>query len=415
MQSGIHNPSFQDHLTMTIATPSCRLFHVPDKRRPSPPSPRFAKFRGLWLTPCAVLLVLGLSACAEPDNKIVQPAMKNPAVSAQASRLTTGNPSDSSRRSVGTYRAQRIAGDFADYASLQRFIDQMVQKHGFERENLMGVFSQARRKNWTLDYLAKSDQGLKGKPATGGWTRYREKFLDERHISAGVDFARRHRAALQRATRQYGVPEEYILGILAVETTFGSYVGKDRILDALTTLGFDYARRGDYFRGELENFLVMSRDEGLDPVKPVGSYAGAMGLGQFMPSSFLKWAVDFNGDGRRDLWNAEDAIGSVANYFAQHGWQAGQPVTTPLQTSGAVNLEPGIETQYSLDALQQAGLRPVSPCNSQGPLRLLQLRYANYDQYLIGHPNFYTITRYNHSTYYAMTVHEMAQAIKHRL
>jgi len=401
---------------MTTCTPSRPKLPAAHRRSSNLSASRFAKLRGRVLTRCAVLLAFGLTACAGSDTRVSPPTLVNPAVSAQANRLATGNPANAStRRTVGPYRAQRITGDYADYASLQRFIDQMVQKHGFEHENLMGVFSQARRKNWTLDYLAKSDQGLKGKPAAGGWSRYREKFLDEPHISAGVDFARRHRATLQRATRQYGVPEEYILGILAVETTFGGNVGNHRVLDALTTLGFDYDRRGDYFRSELENFLVMSRDEGIDPVKPVGSFAGAMGFGQFMPSSFLQWAVDFNGDGRRDLWNAEDAIGSVANYFAQHGWQAGQPVVTPLQASGVVTLEPGIEPQYSLDALQQAGLKPTGPCAIQKPLRLLLLRYTNHDQYLIGYPNFYAITRYNHSTYYAMAVHELAQAIKRRL
>ena len=211
------------------------------------------------------------------------------------------------------------------------------------------------------------------------------------------------------------MPEEYILGILGVETTFGSYVGKDRVLDALTTLGFDYPRRGEYFRGELESFLLMMRAEGMDPTKPKGSFAGAMGLGQFMPSSFMQWAVDFNGDGRRDLWDPEDAIGSVANYFAQHGWQPGQPVITPLNSKGIVDLEPGIEKQYSLAALQQAGLHPARPCKGEGRLCLLLLRHLDQDQYLIGHPNFYTITRYNHSTHYAMAVQELGQEIKRRL
>jgi membrane-bound lytic murein transglycosylase B len=159
----------------------------------------------------------------------------------------------------------------------------------------------------------------------------------------------------------------------------------------------------------------MARSEGMDPAQPVGSYAGAMGLGQFMPSSFLRWAVDFNGDGRRDLWDPEDAIGSIANYFALHGWQAGKPVTTPLQAKGAVKLETGIKTEYSLAALQQAGLQPAHPCSREEQLRLLLLRHQNHDQYLIGHSNFYTITRYNQSTYYAMAVHELAQTIKRRL
>jgi membrane-bound lytic murein transglycosylase B len=387
---------------------------MPDaqKLQPNHPSPRLPTLRGKFLTHCALLLVLSLTACAEQSTRIAQPALAN----TQTNRSATSDPSDASpRKSVGPYHAKQITGDFAGYASLDQFVDQMVQKHGFEREYLLGLFSQAHRKNWTLDYLAKSDQGLKGKPAAGGWTRYRAQFLDERHINAGVEFAKRYQSTLQRATQQYGVPQEYILGILAVETTFGGNVGNHRVLDALTTLGFDYARRGDYFRSELEKYLLMTRNEGMDPAKPVGSFAGAMGLGQFMPSSFLQWAVDFNGDGRKDLWNAEDAIGSVANYFAQHGWQAGHPVITPLQTNGVVTLEPGLDPEYSLAALQQAGLQPARPCSSEGALRLLLLRHQATDQYLIGHPNFYTITRYNHSTYYAMAVHELAVSIKRRL
>jgi membrane-bound lytic murein transglycosylase B len=319
------------------------------------------------------------------------------------------------RKSVGRYHARHLTGDFAGSVGLQRFIDEMVRQHGFEREYLLGLFSEAKRKQWTLDYLAKSDQRLKAPPTRGGWTRYRAKFLTERHINAGIEFARQHHGALQRASQQYGVPGEYILGILAVETTFGGFVGNDRVLDALTTLGFDYQRRGEYFRGELEQFLLMARQEGIDPVRPKGSFAGAMGLGQFMPSSFMQWAVDFNRDGRRDLWNAEDAIGSVANYFVQHGWQANEPVTTPLAAKGKVVLEPGLDRQYSLAELQRAGLKPTRACRDQGPLRLLRLRHQNHDQYLIGHKNFYTLTRYNQSTHYAMAVDELARTIRGRL
>ena len=315
---------------------------------------------------------------------------------------------------VGAYQAQSLSGEYAAYPALTQFIEQMAQKHGFSREYLNGLFSQVKRKQWTLDYLAKSDLGLKSKPGKGSWSRYRSQFLDERHINGGVSFWQKYQPVLQRASQEYGVPPEYILGIMAVETTFGGFVGNHRVIDALTTLSFDYQRRGDYFRGELENFLVMTRSENIDPSKPLGSFAGAMGLGQFMPSSFLQWAVDFNGDGRRDLWNPEDAIGSIANYFAQHGWQSGQPVVTSTQGGllDTDNLEPGIETQYPLSRLLQAGIEPTGDCRCDYPLRLLLLRHPNNDEYLLGHPNFYTITRYNHSTYYAMAVHELAQAIK---
>ena len=316
---------------------------------------------------------------------------------------------------VARYGAPSVTGDYAGYASLGQFIDEMVGKHGFDRDYLRGLFSQAKRKDWTLNYLAKSDKAVKGKPAAGGWTRYRAKFVDERHIAEGVAFARRHRATLMRASQQYGVPEEYILAILGVETSYGGFIGNHRVLDALTTLSFDYARRGDYFKGELENFLLMTRNEDIDPIEPLGSYAGAMGLGQFMPSSFLELAIDFNGDGRRDLWDPADAIGSIANYFAHHGWRAGQPVVTPLKSAGKVALKTGLNQSYTLYELAQAGLRPVRPCPSEGPYYLLMLRHASYNQYLIGHADFYTITRYNHSVYYAMAVHELAQAIKKRL
>lgn len=352
------------------------------------------------------LLLLLTAGCASQPEKI--PATLNLA------KPTTSAPQHPV--SVGAYNASQLSGDYGQYPALNQFIAHMVEKHGFNRDYLYGLFSTAKRKQWTLDYLARSDQGLKGKPAKGGWSKYRSQFLDDRHINSGVSFWRQHQHSLQRASEQYGVPAEYILGIMAVETTFGSFVGNHRVLDALTTLSFDYARRGDFFRSELENFLLMTRNESIDPGKPVGSFAGAMGLGQFMPSSFLNWAVDFNGDGRRDLWNAEDAIGSVARYFAEHGWQANQPVVSATrgQLRETESLEPGIESKYSLSALKQAGLEIVEDCHCDYPMRLLLLRHQNYDQYLLGHPNFYVITRYNHSTHYAMAVHELAQAIKAR-
>jgi len=362
------------------------------------------------------LTLLFFAGCATSPEKTEQNfnrARSGPTQQAAPSQARTATPDLRPLTSIGAYRASSVTGDYAGYPALQRFIDVMVQKHGFERDYLNGLFSQAKRKQWTLDYLAKSDQSLGGKPGKGSWSRYRAKFLDARHINAGVDFWQRHQATLQRASQQYGVPAEYILGIMAVETTFGSFVGNHRIIDALTTLAFDYQRRGDYFRGELENFLVMSRGEGLDPAKPVGSFAGAMGLGQFMPSSFLEWAVDFNGDGKRDLWNPEDSIGSVANYFAKHGWKPGQPVVSPIRGNPSVaTLEPGLDKQYPLSTLQQAGLMPTTDCQCNEPLRLLWLRHADQDQYLLGYPNFYVITRYNQSTHYAMAVHELAQAIK---
>ncbi|MGE4558881.1 MAG: lytic murein transglycosylase B [Desulfobulbus sp.] len=364
-----------------------------------------------------LLSALGLAACSEfADTAQVPLAAKHEVVQAGDDQLAPGKEAALAiQPCVGGYHADRISGDYAGYARLQQFVEQMVRRHGFEREYLQGLFSQAKRKEWTLNYFARSDRSLKSPPGKGSWSRYRAKFLDETHVGSGAEFARRYQRALQRATRMYGVPEEYILGIMAIETNFGRNMGSHRVLDALTTLGFDYARRGAFFRDELEEFLLMARSEGLDPARPKGSFAGAMGLGQFMPSSFRKWAVDFNGDGHRDLWNPEDAIGSIANYFAQHGWQPGQPVITPLVAKGPVRLQVGFNTRYTPISLYRAGLQPTRPCENSDPVSLLYLRYQQYDQYLIGHSNFYTITRYNHSTHYAMAVHELAQAIKHRL
>jgi membrane-bound lytic murein transglycosylase B len=364
---------------------------------------------------CSLALALLLfSGCANQPEKPQPSAAVKPTRPTVAVKPPKAQPTLEAFPVIGGYYAESISGDYAGYQNLQQFIDLMVQKHGFERSYLNGLFSQAKRKQWTLDYLHKSDQSLKSKPGPGSWSRYRSKFLDDRHINSGISFWQKHQAALQRASQQYGVPAEYILGIMAVETTFGGFVGNHRVLDALTTLGFDYQRRGEYFRSELENFLLMTRSERLDPAKPVGSFAGAMGLGQFMPTSFLQWAVDFNGDGRRDLWDAEDSIGSVANYFAQHGWQRGQPVVSPLRgnLSAAESLEPGLDHLYSFDTFKQYGLSPVVDCHCNEPLRLLWLRHNSNDEYLLGYPNFYVITRYNQSTHYAMAVHELAQAIK---
>ncbi len=347
-----------------------------------------------------------MPACADRQD------LKEAKISQETESLGTR---ETLRLPVGKYKAQSVSGDYAGYRSLAQFIEEMVQKHGFERDYLRGLFSQAQRKDWTLNYLAKSDKARKVKPVAGGWTRYQVKFLDKRHIAQGVEFANSHRANLRRASEQYGVDEEYILAILAVETRFGRNVGNHRVLDALTTLSFDYARRGDYFRSELEKFLVMTRDEGLDPAEPIGSFAGAMGIGQFMPSSFIRFSVDFNQDGRRDLWDPEDAIGSVANYFSQHGWMSGQPVVTRLTTNGPVALKPGLKNQYTMDEIEQAGLHPANPWNADNPFYLLLLRHSSHDQYLLGYPNFYTITRYNRSIFYAMAVHELAQAIKQQM
>ena len=364
----------------------------------------------------AVILMTGLlwiAGCANkpPAGTVSPPTRPAPPRAAQPAEPEA---EQSHPAPVGHYHARYLTGDYAGYPELERFIDRMANRLGFSREYLYGLFSQAQRKQWTLDYLSHEPKPG-AKPRPGAWTRYRAQFLTEKHISTGAAFWSRHSAALRRASEQYGVNPEHIMGIMGVETIYGGNVGNHRIIDALTTLAFDYPRRADYFAEELENFLVMAREEGLDPSQPVGSYAGAMGLGQFMPSSFLRYAVDFDGDGRRDLWNPEDAIGSIANYFAGHGWRPGQPVVSPASVNGpdADTLECGFDKQYPLPFLADHGIRPSLdyPADS---VRLLRLKAETGDEYWVGYDNFYVITRYNHSTHYAMAVHQLAGAVKQR-
>ena len=314
----------------------------------------------------------------------------------------------------GHYSALRLSGDYAGYPRLERFIDKMADERGFSRDYLHGLFSQAERKQWTLNYLSKEKPSAP--PSPGAWTRYRAKFLDDRHISAGASFWQQHAGALQRASQEYGVSPEHIMGIMGVETIYGANLGNHRILDALTTLAYDYPRRADYFEEELEKFLIMCRNERLDPSRPKGSYAGAMGLGQFMPSSFLDYAVDFDGDGRKNLWDAEDAIGSIANYFSGHGWKTGRPVVTRAVVSGldVESLKTGFDARYPLTRLADYGINPARDFPAETSARLLKLRTDHGDDYWLGFDNFYVITRYNHSTHYAMAVHQLAEAVKAR-
>jgi membrane-bound lytic murein transglycosylase B len=356
------------------------------------------------------LVFLGFSGCAEREvaggsGTVVRPTPKP--------RPVTQPVVTESGDAGGRYHATRLSGDFAAYPAAERFVDKMVSQHGFSREYLYGLLSQAKRKEWTIEYMNREKPTVTPKP--GGWTRYRAKFLDERHISAGVNFWANHGAALERASQQYGVSPEHILGIMGVETIYGANLGKDRIVDALATLAFDYPRRADYFESELESLLIMARQERMDPSKPVGSFAGAMGLGQFMPSSFLKYAVDFDGDGRKNLWDPDDAVGSIAHYFAEFGWRPGEPVVSPAEVAGSQveGLKSGFDTRYSLSELASYGVRPTGSFPAK-EVSLLKLSTTQGDDYYIGYPNFYVITRYNHSTYYAMAVHQLGQAIKKR-
>jgi len=267
-------------------------------------------------------------------------------------------------------------------------------------------------------------------PAAKNWAAYRSRFIEPKRIDAGVAFWLRHQATLARAEQSYGVPAQIIVGILGVETLYGQHMGNFRILDALATLAFDFPQahprareRQAFFQDELGHFLRMAQRSGNDAQSYRGSYAGAMGLPQFMPSSWSHYAVDFDGDGRIDLWNSPaDAIGSVAHYFQAFQWKPGMPThypvrLTPGQTDMETLLAPDILPTFSAEAFAAKGAQLAGAAlQHPGPLALIELRNGDAaPSYVAGTENFYAVTRYNWSSYYAMAVIELGQAVAERM
>lgn len=325
---------------------------------------------------------------------------------------TTGTPSGGFLLEP-QHNVMQMGGDFANNPNAQQFIDKMVNKHGFDRQQLQEILSQAKRLDSVLRLMDNQAPTTSVKPPSGpngAWLRYRKKFITPDNVQNGVVFWNQYEDALNRAWQVYGVPPEIIVGIIGVETRWGRVMGKTRILDALATLSFNYPRRAEYFSGELETFLLMARDEQDDPLNLKGSFAGAMGYGQFMPSSYKQYAVDFSGDGHINLWDPVDAIGGVANYFKAHGWVKGDQVAV-MANGQAPGLPNGFKTKYSISQLAAAGLTPQQPLGNHQQASLLRLDVGTGYQYWYGLPNFYTITRYNHSTHYAMAVWQLGQAV----
>lgn len=348
-------------------------------------------------------------------------------------RVAKRIPTPVKRVAKGSYRAPQhtaplsniryasLKGDYANNLQTQSFINKMASKHGFDRGYLNYLFSNTVATPF-LKRMAYADAfGRKRtsnkKPRAGRWNRYRGNFLTARTINKGVAFAQANRVALKRAEVRYGVSKEYILGIIGVETRYGGNVGKNRAIDALAAMGFDNPRRGKYFRSELEAYLLMTRKERLDPLKPMASYAGALGLCQFMPSNIKRYAVDHDGNGIINLWTPADAIGSIANYFKKHGWSEGGTVAVQANSinAGYRTLKTGFKSKHSLNRLKHKGVSARNLGNISGKASLIKLNTYSGDELWLGGHNFYVITRYNHSSHYAMAVHQLAQAIKGRI
>jgi len=296
-----------------------------------------------------------------------------------------------------------------EHPQARQFIEQMVRHHGFEASYLTDALSDAEIKRNILKAIQRPAEA---KP----WHQYRKIFLTERRIGEGVDFWRRHQAILDKVHEEYGVPPEIIVAILGVETLYGSRTGSFRVLDALSTLAFAYPKRAPFFRKELEQFFLLSREEALDPRHPRGSYAGAMGWPQFMPSSYRHYAADFDGDGKRDIWsNPGDVIASVANYFSRHGWQRGKPVATRLQDSATAFADGTLKPSHTLHEWKRKGLTLAEKQDESLKASVFALEGKDAREAWLGYENFYVITRYNHSPLYAMAVYQLSREIKRRM
>ena len=302
-----------------------------------------------------------------------------------------------------------VSADYPERDDVRAYVDELVAEHGFGRDALIATFADARHQPRIVEAMSRpAEKALK-------WFEYRRIFLKDNRIDRGIEFWAENKAALETALASYNVAPEYVVAIIGVETLFGRIMGSHRVLDALSTLAFDYPPRAGFFRNELTQFLLLVREEKRDPGDLKGSYAGAMGYGQFIPSSYRHYAVDFDGDGTRDIWrNTTDAIGSVANYFARHGWRGDGEVVVRVEASGP-GVDKVVNTGLSLDRtvseIRSAGVQ-IPDIDGAASAALFRMDLKDGAEYWLGLHDFYVITRYNRSAMYALAVHQLGQAIK---
>ncbi len=295
------------------------------------------------------------------------------------------------------------------------FIDEMVEKHDFDRAALSAVLAKAQIKQNIIRKISTPAE------RTLTWGEYRKIFITRERVKAGVDFWLENKEMLERIQLETGVPVEMLVGIIGVETYFGRITGKDKVIDALATLAFEYPPRSTFFRNELVQFLILAREEELDPTEPMGSYAGAMGRPQFMPSSFRAYAVDSTGDDKRDIWNNwADVSGSIANYFLAHGWRSQEEVAAQASLGGkwsAAVPKPKntMKVSSTVEALSKKGVLFATDLCADSEAELLTYEGGDGTEHWIGFHNFFVITKYNRSVMYALAVHQLGQQISSKV
>lgn len=320
-----------------------------------------------------------------------------------------------------------FAKDYTRDNDVISFINTLIQKYDFKKETLEKLFLDVQVQHTALRAFtpSKKQKRLQDKRTVqeikqtrkyyqkyGSWERYSRQKLNNKQVKRGVAFLKKYQDIFLRVEKKYGVPKEYIAAIIGIETNYGSNVGKYPVFDTLTTLAFEKNRRNNFFKKELEKFIQLSYTQKFNPKNVYGSYAGAIGLGQFMPSNYDAYGVDFNGDGRITLQNPYDAIASIANYLKKNGWHKGELVATRVSYKGTrfSKYETGYKKTYDRGTLE--GIAPKKRWDYKGKVRLIKLTLKKYDELWYGAKNFFVITRYNHSAYYAMSVHQLAEKLK---
>jgi membrane-bound lytic murein transglycosylase B len=302
------------------------------------------------------------------------------------------------------------SGDYSNRADVNAFVEKLAGNSEYSEEELVVLFSGVKKQGHLFDLLNRpAEKELE-------WYQYRPIFIKQKRIELGAKFWRDNHQLLSEVSAKTGVPEQIIVAIIGVETYYGIYKGKDPVLDSLVTLAFDYPKRASFFRRELEQFLLLVKEQNLNAGELKGSYAGAMGMPQFIASSYRSYAVDFDGDGQVNLFDSvADITASVANYFVKHGWRAEEAVAGPLtvrETNSIAKLTPGVKPSYKWSDLAQSGLQSKVELAPDTAVALVRLEQKNHSEYWVGMQNFYVITRYNHSELYAMAVYQLSLLIK---